>query len=174
MVPDDQDLVLDLVKSYRTGSPRKYDEAVALLLKLAHDVPSREREVFKLISEIKSDGRQDAESIEWQQKAVAKSPNNPSAYEGLGERYARCSASPEAIAAYERTVQLDPRDSRRVRARAALHQDRHADEGDRGSIATSCATTPTKKCCAAPAIRRSRRDDRRSARLEKFCRRCRS
>ncbi|HEY3801402.1 MAG TPA: HEAT repeat domain-containing protein [Kofleriaceae bacterium] len=121
MVPDDQDLVLDLVKSYRTGTPRKYDEAVALLLKLAHDVPSREREVFKLISEIKSDGRQDAESIEWQQKAVAKSPNDPSAYEGLGERYAEMQRFPEAITAYERTVQLDPRDSKAAFALAQLY-----------------------------------------------------
>jgi tetratricopeptide (TPR) repeat protein/HEAT repeat protein len=121
MVPDDQDLVLDLVKSYRTGSPRKYDEAVALLLKLAKDVPSREREVYKLISEIKSDGRKDAESIEWQQKAVAKSPNDPTAYEGLGERYAEMQRFPEAIAAYERTVQLDPRDSKAAFALAQLY-----------------------------------------------------
>jgi len=121
MVPDDQDLVLDLVKAYRTGTPRKYDEAVALLLKLAKDVPSREREVFKLISEIKSDGRKDAESIEWQQKAVAKSPNDPTAYEGLGERYAEMQRFPEAIAAYERTVQLDPRDSKAAFALAQLY-----------------------------------------------------
>ncbi|HEY1550444.1 MAG TPA: HEAT repeat domain-containing protein [Kofleriaceae bacterium] len=121
MVPDDQDLVLDLVKSYRTGSPRKYDEAVALLLKLAKDVPSREREVYKLISEIKSDGRKDAESIEWQQKAVAKSPNDPTAYEGLGERYAEMQRFPEAITAYERTVQLDPRDSKAAFALAQLY-----------------------------------------------------
>ncbi|HEY0251622.1 MAG TPA: tetratricopeptide repeat protein, partial [Kofleriaceae bacterium] len=82
LVPDDQDATLDLVKAYRAA--RKYDDAVALLLKLAKAVPSREREVYKQISEIKTDARKDDEAIEWQQKALAKSPNDPSAYEGLG------------------------------------------------------------------------------------------
>jgi len=119
LVPDDQDTTLDLVKAYRNA--RKYDEAVALLLSLAKAVPSREREVYKQISEIKTDARKDDEAIEWQQKALAKSPNDPSAYEGLGERYVEMQRLPEAIAAYEKTVQLDPRNSKASFALAQLY-----------------------------------------------------
>jgi cellulose synthase operon protein C len=119
LVPDDQDVTLDLVKAYRTA--RKYDEAVALLLKLAKAVPSREREVYKQISEIKTEARKDDEAIEWQQKALAKSPNDPTAYEGLGERYVEMQRFPEAIAAYEKTVQLDPRNSKAAFALAQLY-----------------------------------------------------
>ena len=119
LVPDDQDTTLDLVKAYR--NIRKYDDAVALLLKLAKAVPSREREVYKQISEIKTDARKDDEAIEWQQKALAKSPNDPSAYEGLGERYVEMQRLPEAIAAYEKTVQLDPRNSKAAFALAQLY-----------------------------------------------------
>jgi tetratricopeptide (TPR) repeat protein/HEAT repeat protein len=119
MVPDDQDTTLDLVKAYRNA--RKYDEAVALLLKLAKNVPSREREVYKQISEIKTEARKDDEAIEWQQKALAKSPNDPTAYEGLGERYVEMQRLPEAIAAYEKTVQLDPHNSKAAFALAQLY-----------------------------------------------------
>ncbi|MFT3699118.1 MAG: HEAT repeat domain-containing protein [Kofleriaceae bacterium] len=119
LVPDDQDATLDLVKAYRAA--RKYDDAVALLLKLAKNVPSREREVYKLISEIKTEARKDDEAIEWQQKALAKSPNDPQAYEGLGERYVEMQKLPEAIAAYEKAVQLDPRNSKAAFALAQLY-----------------------------------------------------
>ncbi|MEO6776717.1 MAG: HEAT repeat domain-containing protein [Kofleriaceae bacterium] len=119
LVPDDQDTTLDLVKAYRNA--RKYDEAVALLLKLAKNVPSREREVYKQISEIKTEARKDDEAIEWQQKALAKSPNDPTAYEGLGERYVEMQRLPEAIAAYEKTVLLDPHNSKAAFALAQLY-----------------------------------------------------
>ena len=119
LVPDDQDATLDLVKAYRDA--RKYDEAVALLLKLAKTVPTREREVYKQISEIKTEARKDDEAIEWQQKALAKSPNDPTAYEGLGERYVEMQRFAEAIAAYEKTVQLDPRNSKAAFALAQLY-----------------------------------------------------
>ena len=84
-------------------------------------MPSREREVFKQISEIKTDARKDDEAIEWQQKALAKSPNDPTAYEGLGERYVEMQRLPEAIAAYEKTVQLDPHNSKAAFALAQLY-----------------------------------------------------
>ncbi|MEO8553069.1 MAG: HEAT repeat domain-containing protein, partial [Kofleriaceae bacterium] len=119
MVPDDQDVTLDLVKAYRNA--RKYDDAVALLLRLAKNVPSREREVYKLISEIKTEARKDDEAIEWQQKALAKQPTNPQAYEELGERYVTMQRLPEAIAAYEKSVQLDPRNSKAAFALAQLY-----------------------------------------------------
>ena len=106
MVPDDYDCALDLVKAYRTA--RRFDDSVALALKVAAATPNREREIYKLISEIKAEARRDDEAIEWQQKALAKSPNDPSTLEGLGQRYAAMQKVPEAIAAYEQVLKLNP------------------------------------------------------------------
>lgn len=106
LAPTDQDTILDLVKAYRAS--RKYDEAVALLLDLAKLAPAREREVFTQISEIKTEARQDKEAIEWAQKALKKTPNDPVAYEKLAERYLEMQKFPEAIAAYEKTISLGP------------------------------------------------------------------
>jgi tetratricopeptide (TPR) repeat protein len=119
LVPDDQDVTLDLVKEYR--KQHLYEQAVALLLELAKKVPSREREVYQQISEIKTEARKDDEAIEWQQKALAKSPSDPTAYERLGERYRDMQRFPEAIAAFEKTVQLDPRNSNAAFALAQLY-----------------------------------------------------
>jgi tetratricopeptide (TPR) repeat protein/HEAT repeat protein len=110
LVPDDYDLAMDLVKAYRVA--RNYDAAVKLLLDIAQKQPSRERDVYQQISEIKTEARQDDEAIQWAQKALAKSPSDPTAYERLGERYAQMQRFPEAIAAYEKTVQLDPRNAK--------------------------------------------------------------
>nr|MBA3452668.1 HEAT repeat domain-containing protein [Deltaproteobacteria bacterium] len=118
-VPDDQELVLDLVKHYRVA--RRYDEAVAMLLELAKIAPSRERDVYQQISEIKTEARKDDEAIEWAQKALAKSPTDPTAYERLGERYVEMQRFAEAIAAYEKTVQLDARNSKAQFALAQLY-----------------------------------------------------
>ncbi len=118
-VPDDQEIVLDLVKNYRQS--RKYDEAVALLLELAKIAPSRERDVYQQISEIKTEARKDDEAIEWAQKALAKSPSDPTAYERLGERYVEMQRFAEAIAAYEKTIQLDPRNAKAQFALAQLY-----------------------------------------------------
>ena len=118
-VPDDQDIVGDLVKAYRNA--RRYDEAVALLLELAKAVPSRERDVYAQISEIKTEARKDDEAIEWAQKALAKSPNNPGAYEQLGERYVEMQRFGDAIAAYEKTVALDAHNSKAHFALAQLY-----------------------------------------------------
>lgn len=118
-VPDDTELLLDLVKVYR--KLRKYDEAVALLLELAKKQPSQERQVYQQISEIKTEARKDDEAIEWAQKALAKNPTDPGAYERLGERYVEMQRFAEAIAAYEKTVQLDPRNSKAAFALAQLY-----------------------------------------------------
>ncbi len=118
-VPDDQDVALDLVKTYR--SMRRYDEAVAMLLELAKVAPSREREVYWQISEIKREARKDSEAREWQEKALAKSPSDPTAYMRIAEGYAEMQQFPEAIAAYEKTVQLDPRNSKAQFALAQLY-----------------------------------------------------
>lgn len=116
-VPDDHDIVLDLVKMYRFS--RRFDEAVALLLSLAKAQPSRERDVYQMIAEIKTDARKDDEAIEWQQKALAKNPRDPTAYERLGERYVEMQRFTDAIAAYEKVLQLDPRNAK---AQFALSQ----------------------------------------------------
>jgi tetratricopeptide (TPR) repeat protein len=110
LVPTDQETLLDLVKAYRGA--RKYDEAVALLLDLAKLAPTREREAFTQISEIKGEQKcKDCakESIEWQLKAQAKSPNDPDGFQKLAERYRELGQLPEAIAAYEKTIALDAR-----------------------------------------------------------------
>jgi tetratricopeptide (TPR) repeat protein/HEAT repeat protein len=119
LVPDDYDLAMDLVKAYRLA--RNYDAAVKLLLTIAEKQPSRERDVYQQISEIKTEARQDDEAIQWAQKALAKSPSDPTAYERLGERYAQMQRFPEAIAAYEKTVQLDPRNAKASFALAELY-----------------------------------------------------
>jgi tetratricopeptide (TPR) repeat protein len=119
LVPDDFDLAMDLVKAYRIA--RNYDAAVKLLLDIAQKQPSRERDVYQQISEIKTEARQDNEAIEWAQKALAKSPSDPTAYERLGERYTQMQRFAEAIAAYEKTVQLDPRNAKASFALAELY-----------------------------------------------------
>lgn len=119
LVPDDYDLLMDLVKSYRTA--RKFDEAVALLLELAKKQPARELQVYQEISEIKTEARKDDEAIEWAQKALAKSPTNAAAYERLGERYVEMQRFQEAIEAYEKTVKLDARNSKAAFALAQLY-----------------------------------------------------
>jgi tetratricopeptide (TPR) repeat protein len=119
LVPDDHELVNDLVKEYR--KERKYDEAVALLLDLAKKNPAMERQVYQQISEIKTEARKDDEAIEWAQKALSKNPTDPSAYERLGERYVEMQRFTEAIAAYEKTVQLDPRNSKAAFALSQLY-----------------------------------------------------
>ncbi len=118
-VPDDHDIVVELVKAYRLA--RRYNEAVVLLLELAKVAPSRERDVYWQISEIKREARQDREALEWQQKAVAKSPSDPVAYQRMAEGYVEMQQFPEAIAAYERAIQLDARNSKAQFALAQLY-----------------------------------------------------
>ena len=66
----------------------------------------------------------------------------PTAYERLGERYVEMQRFADAIAAYEKTVKLDPRNARpRSRSPQLYIQTRRADEGDRAAIATCCATS---------------------------------
>ena len=119
LVPDDQDVILDLVKADK--DEHRYDEAVALLLDLAKLAPSREREVYQQISEIKTDAREDTEAIAWAQKALAKSPTDPQAYERLAERYVEMQRFADAITAYEKTVKLDPRNTKAAFALAQLY-----------------------------------------------------
>ena len=119
LVPDDQELVLDLVAALRRD--HHYDQAVAKLLELAKAVPSREREVYSKISEIKTEARQDDEAIRYAQLALDKAPSDPSAYERLAERYVDMQRFPDAIAAYEKTVKLDAQNSKAHFALAQLY-----------------------------------------------------
>jgi cellulose synthase operon protein C len=139
-VPDDQDLVLELVKAYR--NTRRFDEAIALLLELAKQVPSREREVFVQIAEIKTDMRKDEEATEWRMKAIAKNPTNPQAYQELAEGYVamqkrrsprtrRCSSS----------IRATPRRCSRCRSSTS----RAAIPPRRPSCCAACCGPPTTR-----------------------------
>jgi len=118
-VPDDQDLVLDLVKAYK--DLRKFQLAVDTLQELLKVAPSREREIYSMISAIKTEERKDGEAEEWMKKALAKSPNDPAAYEHLAENYVAMQRFPDAITAYEKTVSLDPHNSKAQFALAELY-----------------------------------------------------
>ena len=118
-VPDDQDLTLDLVKVYK--DQRKFGQAVDTLQELLKVAPSREREIYSMISAIKTEERKDGEAEEWMKKAVAKSPNDPTAYEHLAENYVAMQRFPDAIAAYEKVVSLDAHNSKAQFALAQLY-----------------------------------------------------
>jgi tetratricopeptide (TPR) repeat protein len=121
-VPDDQDLALDLVKAYK--DQRKFELAVNALQELLKLAPSREREIYSMISAIKTEERKDGEAEEWMKKALAKSPNDPAAYEHLAENYVAMQRFADAIAAYEKTIQLDPHNSKAEFALAQLYVQR--------------------------------------------------
>jgi HEAT repeat protein/predicted Zn-dependent protease len=121
--PDDQDTMMELVEVHRAR--QQWDQAIALLLKLAEVAPGREREVYGEIAEIKTEAKQDVEAIEWAQKALAKSPNDPVAYTQLAERYAAMQRFDDATAAYARVIELDPRNFKAYFKLAGLHRDSH-------------------------------------------------
>ena len=118
-VPDDQDLVLDLVKAYK--DQRKFQLAVDTLQDLLKVAPSREREIYSMISAIKTEERKDGEAEEWMKKALAKSPNDPAAYEHLAENYVAMQRFSDAITAYEKAVSLDAHNSKAQFALAQLY-----------------------------------------------------
>ncbi len=120
VTPDDQDSMQDLVKVYR--GLREFDRAVELLLKLAEQNPTREREVYSQIAEIKTEAGHGDEAIAWAQKALAKSPNDPVAYERLAERYEDLKQFDLAAAAYQRVIELDARNFKAYFALASLHE----------------------------------------------------
>jgi cellulose synthase operon protein C len=119
LVPDDQEVMFDLVKSYR--AQRNYDAAVAILLDIAKAAPHREHEIFNTIAEIKSEARQDDEAKQWAQKALAKNPNNPGAYQRIAELNVSMQRFDDAIAAYEKTIALDPRNTKSFFSLAELY-----------------------------------------------------
>ena len=119
LVPDDQELMLDMVKEYR--KIQKHDDAIATLLDLAKLAPSREREVFWTISEIKREQYKDAEAMQWQQKALAKSPGDATAYQRMAEAFVEMQRFDDAIDAYEKAAKIDPRAAKAQFALAQLY-----------------------------------------------------
>ncbi len=120
---NDVDSMQELAKLYRRD--RQYDKAVALLLKLVELSPGREREFYTQIAEIKTDAREDDEAIKYVQMALEKSPNDPIAHQRLAERYEAMqdeAAIKKAIAAYQRTIELDPRNFKAYFALARLYE----------------------------------------------------
>lgn len=105
--PGDTSAMHQLVKVYR--AERDYDQAIALLEKLAELSPGRERDYFNQIAEIKTLLHQDDEAIRYAQKALEKSPDDPLAHQRLAERYQAMQEYEQAIAAYEKTIELSPR-----------------------------------------------------------------
>ncbi|HEX4418037.1 MAG TPA: HEAT repeat domain-containing protein [Kofleriaceae bacterium] len=118
-VPDDQDLTLDLVKLYK--DQRKFQLAVDTLQELLKIAPAREREIYSMISGIKTEERKDGEAEEWIKKAVAKSPNDPAVYEHLAENYVAMQRFPDAITAYEKVIALDAHNTKAQFALAQLY-----------------------------------------------------
>jgi tetratricopeptide (TPR) repeat protein len=120
MVPEDQDVVTDLVKAYRNG--HEYDKAVDLLLELEKMAPQRKSEIYTQIAEIKTEDRKDDEAIEWAKKAVEISNNkSPDAYVHLAERYVDMQKTSDAIAAYEKSLELDRTNYKATFALAELY-----------------------------------------------------
>ncbi len=119
----DTDAMQELVKVYRRQ--RKFDDAVALLLDLVKLSPGREREFYTRIAEIKTDAREDDQAILYVQKALEKSPNDPVAHMRLAERYEAMQdehSLEKAMAAYEKTIELDPRNFTAYFKLARLYQ----------------------------------------------------
>lgn len=120
LAPEDQDVISDLVKVYRTG--REFDKAVALLLELEKLAPHRKREIYTQIAEIKTAALQDEEAIEWAKKAVELgNAKDPVAWERLAERYVEMQRVADAIDAYTRTLELDRRNFKAAFALADLY-----------------------------------------------------
>ncbi|HYU15367.1 MAG TPA: tetratricopeptide repeat protein, partial [Candidatus Acidoferrum sp.] len=120
---DDLDAMDQLVQVYK--AQREYDRAIALLEKLAAASPGRERDYFNQIAEIKTILHQDDEAIEWARKAVAKSPKDPLAHMQMAERYEDMQKYDLAIAAYQKTIELDPRNYQAYFALARLLRNQH-------------------------------------------------
>jgi len=116
---DDRNAMELLVKVYTQGL--EYDRAIQLLSRLAELSPSRQREYFNQIAELKTRLYQDEDAILYSQKALAQSPNDPVAHEQLAVTYERMQKYDEAIAAYKRTLELDPRNFRAHFALATLY-----------------------------------------------------
>ena len=121
--PDDLDAMEQLVKVYR--SERDYDKAIALLGKLVAASPGREREYYNQIAEIKTIQHKDSEAIEYARKALEKSPNDPVAHQQLAERFEDMQKYDAAIGAYEKAIQLDPRNFHAYFALARLYRNQN-------------------------------------------------
>ncbi|HKE15331.1 MAG TPA: HEAT repeat domain-containing protein [Kofleriaceae bacterium] len=123
LAADDLDAMDQLVKVYK--SQHEYDRAIALLEKLAAASPGRERDYYNQIAEIKTILHRDDEAIEWARKAVAKSPKDPVAHMQMAERYKDMQKYDLAIAAYQKTIELDARNYEAYFALARLYRNKH-------------------------------------------------
>ena len=92
-----------------TRQQRKLPEAILLLKELAKKSPGREREIFAEIAELELALYHDDEAVAYAQRALEKSPNDPSAQEQLGQIYEKRERFDDAIAAYKRAIELSRR-----------------------------------------------------------------
>ena len=118
-VPDDWELLTELVKNLR--KERRYERAIELLKELAAAQPSREREVYMQISEIKTEERKDDEAEHYQKLAVAKSPRDPTGHQRMAERYVEMQRFTQAIESYETVLKLDVRNTKAAFALSQLY-----------------------------------------------------
>ena len=149
--PTTRTSMLDLVKAYQDRA--RYDNAVALLMKLAQVAPSREREVYQQITRDQDRGAQgrrgDRVGAEGAREVAERSDRLRAARRALR----RDAALPRR----DRRVREDDRarsEERQgeLRARRAVRADRHADEGGRALPQACCAPRPTpERSRRAPA-----------------------
>ncbi len=129
---NDTEAMQQLVKVYkRYESDDDPDRAVALLERLAELSPTRKREYYTEIAEIRTHQRRDDEAIEWINKAVESSPKDPIARQRLAERYVEMQEFDKAIAAYEKAIEIDKRNYRVYFSLARLYT--YKDQPERAS-----------------------------------------
>lgn len=122
--PNDLEALEQLAKV--SESELKYDEAVEHLERLAELAPARRRDYYNKIAELKTADRKDDEALVYARKALESSPGDPLAHQRLAERYAEMQRFDDAIKAYEKTIELDPRDFKSYFALAQLYKHGHA------------------------------------------------
>jgi cellulose synthase operon protein C len=105
--PDDREAMEELVKVY--SAERLYEQAIALLERLAKLSPGREREYYNEIAELKTLLNKDDEAIRYSERALEDNPNDPLAHEQLAKTYEKMQRYDRAVEAYKRTLELDPR-----------------------------------------------------------------
>lgn len=115
----DRDAMELLVKVYRDRG--EYARAIEVLERLAASSPGQERIYYAQIAELQAELYNDEAAIAYSEKALAASPNDPTAHEELARTYERMQQYDKAIAAYERVIELDPRNFRVYFRLAELH-----------------------------------------------------
>ncbi len=103
---------------------RQLDKAVTQWLEVARLAPSRQKEVFSRIAEIKAEDVQDDEALRYAKLALSESKNDPAAYQKLAERYLDMQRYSDAIENFEIVLKMQPNNNSAALKLAALYQDK--------------------------------------------------